>query len=77
MWKEPQPISVAVFWAWFSTSVSILKWEKNANQTSLTNLALENIFHSKQHDRLTKFDREQNTELTNATFNSPSVPFLS
>jgi len=33
---------------------SILKWEKNSNRKSLTNLALEGIFATKQHDRLTK-----------------------
>ncbi len=33
---------------------SILKWEKNSNQKSLTNLAFEGIFASKQHNRLTK-----------------------
>ncbi len=33
---------------------SILKWEKNANRKSLTNLAFEDIFATKQHDRLTK-----------------------
>ncbi|CAM6019032.1 unnamed protein product [Sphagnum balticum] len=32
---------------------SILKWEKNSNQKLLTNLALEGIFATKQHDRLT------------------------
>ncbi len=33
---------------------SILKWEKNLNRKSLTNLALEGIFATKQHDHLTK-----------------------
>ena len=37
-----------------STSVFILKWEKNVNWTLLTNMVLEGIFHSKQHDLLTK-----------------------
>jgi hypothetical protein len=33
---------------------SILKWEKNSNRKSLINLALEGIFATKEHDRLTK-----------------------
>jgi hypothetical protein len=33
---------------------SILKSEKNSNRKSLTNLAFEGIFATKQHDRLTK-----------------------
>ena len=41
-------------WEKLSTSVSIPEWEKNVNRTLLTNLALEGILHSKQHNCLTK-----------------------
>ena len=61
----------------FFTSVSILKWVKNPNQTSLTNMTLEGIFHSNQHDFLTKFERKQNIIFMNAIFSSPGVPLLS
>jgi hypothetical protein len=36
------------------SNFSILKWEKNSNQKSLTNLVLKGIFATKQHNRLTK-----------------------
>jgi len=37
-----------------NSNFSILKWEKNSNWKSLTNLAFKGIFATKQHDRLTK-----------------------
>lgn len=36
------------------SDISILKEEKNSNRRSLTNLALESIFSSKEHKRLTQ-----------------------